>query len=120
MKKITLSALFCAILLSGVLVSGTSFARKPSVEQPSYMTQLNKVIKESVKYPQFTLAKDERTDIYITFSLTDEGKVKVEKISGTSQRIEEYIREQLSAVVAKDIIHPYNQMYKVKFRFENS
>jgi hypothetical protein len=120
MKKITLPLFFVALIGIGTLLSHTSFAIKPEPTKSSNTQQLNKIIKESVKYPDFKMTKEEKGDITITFSLTDDGKVKVEKIIAGSQRLEDYVKKQLSDVIAKDVIHSYNQLYKVKFRFENS
>jgi hypothetical protein len=66
------------------------------------------------------LNKVELGDISVTFSLTDEGKIKVEKVIAPSKRLEDYVKEQLSNVFAKDVLHSYNQQFSVKFRFENS
>ena len=111
-----------ALIFLGAMESHQSFARNPSyfANNPDYMKQLNTIIKESVKYPDFTLNKEERGDISVIFTLTDDGKIKVEKIIAPTKRVEDYVKKQLTDVSAKDVIHPYNQKYKVKFRFENS
>jgi hypothetical protein len=119
MKKSHIFTSIVAVVILFAMATQTSFARKPSADKPAYMEQLNKVVKESVKYPDFKLNKAERGDIFVTFTLTDDGKIKVEKVEAPSPRVEEYIKAQLSDVPCKDIIHPYNQAYKVKFRFEN-
>lgn len=81
--------------------------------------KLNAIIVEAVKYPNFTLSKEDRGEITVTFTLTDKGMIKVDKVIASSRRIEDYVKEQLTDVIAKDVLHFYNQQFCVKFRFEN-
>ncbi len=48
----------------------------------------------------------------------DEG-LKVENVIASSRGIEDYIKEKPTDVIAKDVLHFYNQQFCVKFRFEN-
>ncbi len=120
MKRTNIYRLTLVLIFALALGSHASYARKPAsaFSQPAYVQQLNVIIKDAVKYPGFSLKKEERGDITVTFSLTDDGMVKVEKVSAATIRIEDYVKQQLSDVSAKDVLHPYGQKYKVKFRFE--
>ena len=111
--------LFMVLIVLGTLGTQTSFAAKEgsAAAKPEYVKKLNKIVKESIKYPDFTLNKEEFGDITVTFTLTDEGKITVEKITAPSKRIEEYVKEQLSNVNANGIGHPYGMKYAVKFHF---
>ena len=118
MKKIKISLMFLALLFVGVLATQTSFARKPAPEKSPDITQLNKLLTKLVQYPDFTLNdKEDDVEIYVTFILGDNGKIKVEKVIAPSQRLEDYVTEKLSGVTANDVIHPYDQHYKVQIRF---
>jgi len=122
MKKITIYISLVTLMLIIVPGTQTLIARDHSTLafKSNEKQKLNNIIVEAVKYPDFSLSKEERGDITVTFSLTDEGKIKVEKIIAPSKRIEDYVMEQLTDVIAKDVLHSYNQQYSVKFRFENS
>ena len=123
MKKITTYLFLATLIFINVLGTQTLFSRdrSTSVFKANEKQKLNTIIVEAVKYPNFTLNKDEESgDISVTFSLTDEGKIKVEKVIAPSKRLEDYVKEQLTDVFAKDVLHSYNQQYSVKFRFKNS
>ena len=122
MKKITIYISLMTLLIINVLGTHTLIARDHSTSafKSNEKKKLNNIIVEAVKYPSFTLSKEERGAIAVTFSLTDEGKIKVEKVVAPSKRIEDYVKEQLSDVSAKDVLHSYNQQFSVTFHFENS
>lgn len=118
MKKIKISLIFLALMFVGALAPQTLFARVPAPEKSSDIAQLNKLMKKLVKYPDFTLNdKEDGGAIYVTFTLADDGKIKVEKVTAPSKRLEKYVKEQLSVVTVNDVIHSDNQRYKVQFCF---
>ena len=109
------------LMFINVLGTQTLFARDHTISSfnSNEKGKLNTIVKDAVKYPNFTLSKEERGEVSVTFSLTDEGKIKVEQVIAGSKRIEDYVKEQLSNVSAKDVLHFYNQQFSVKFRFES-
>jgi hypothetical protein len=121
MKKTAIYISMVTLIILNVLGTQTLVARNSSTSafKSNEMKKLNAIIAEAVKYPDFTLSKEERGEVTVTFSLTDEGKVKVENVIASSRRIEDYVKEQLTDVIAKDVLHFYNQQFCVKFRFEN-
>lgn len=121
MKKTIIYTFISVFILSCTLAFQLSYARKPAsaLSKPAYIEQLNIIVKDAVKYPGFDLKKEERGDITVTFTLSDDGKIQVEKVTAATERIEKYVKEQLTDVSAKDVLHPYGQKYKVKFSFKN-
>ncbi|GEM_PF-1167036 len=121
MKKITICLSLLTLMFINVLGTQTLFARDHTISSfnSNEKGKLNTIVKDAVKYPNFTLSKEERGEVSVTFSLTDEGKIKVEQVIAGSKRIEDYVKEQLSNVSAKDVLHFYNQQFSVKFRFES-
>jgi len=122
MKKTTIYLSLLTLLFISIMGMQNLFAKdhSTSVFQSKEKQKLNTIIVEAVKYPDFTLSKDERGAITVTFSLTDDGKIKVERVTASTKRLEDYVKEQLSDVSAKDVLHSYNQQFSVIFRFENS
>ena len=121
MKKTTIYLSLLTLMFISVLGMQSLFAKDHSTSafKSNEKQKLNAIIVEAVKYPDFTLSKEDRGEITVTFSLTDEGMIKVEQVIAPSKRLEDYVKEQLSNVSAKDVLHFYNQQYSVKFRFEN-
>ena len=121
MKKLNISLIFLALILIGALGTKTSFARNASEKNSPDMKQLRKIINNVVISPGFTLNdKEDGREVYVTFILTDDGKIIVEKVTAPSQRLEEYVKVKLSGLIVKDVIHLHNQLYKIKIRFDNS
>ena len=121
MKKITICLPLLTLMFISVLGTQTIFARDHSTSafKSNEKEKLTAIVTDAVKYPNFTLSKEERGEITVTFSLTDEGKIKVEQVVAPSKRLEDYVKEQISDVNAKDVLHFYNQQFSVKFRLEN-
>jgi hypothetical protein len=106
-----------ALFLAGALGTQTSYARKPAPMATPSVKPVVTQVKESIKYPDFTLTKDDHNPIDVTFILTDEGDIQIEKISAPSDKMEQYVRDQLAKVNLKNVIHPYNQLYKMTLKF---
>jgi len=118
MKTLKISILFLAFLFIGVFSTQSTYARKPVPQQALDMTQLNKLIKKSIKYPDFTLNdKEDGGEINVIFTLANDGKIKIEKVNAPTQRMEEYVTKELSDLSANYVIHSDNQKYSIKFRF---
>jgi len=121
MKQTTIYISLLTLMFISVPGTYSLFAKdhSASVFKSIEKEKLNTIIVDAVKYPAFSLSKEERGEISVTFSLTDEGMIKVEQVAAPSKRIEDYVKDQLSDVSAKDVLHFYNQKFSVKFRFEN-
>ena len=106
-----------ALFLAGAIGMQTSFAKKPAPMAVPSVKPVVTQVKESIKYPDFKLAKEDHQPIQVEFLLTDEGDIQIEKLSAPTEKMEQYVREQLSKVNLKSVIHPYNQLYKMTLRF---
>ncbi len=106
MKKTTIYLSLLTLMFISVLGMQDLFAKDHSALafKSNEKEKLNNVIVDAVKYPDFTLSKEERGEITVTFTLTDEGMIKVDKVIASSRRIEDYVKEQLTNVIAKDVL----------------
>jgi len=121
MRKINIFLVLLALLIIGVMVPQISSARKPAIEKTADMVKLNKILKNSVQYPDFTLNDKETSgETSVIFMLTYDGKIKILKVTAPSQRLEEFITDKLSKVVAKDMINPDGLRYRVNIRFDDN
>jgi hypothetical protein len=120
MKSMNHNIKMVAIVALGLMFSVVAFGKKPA---PMYVPSVKGVIeqvKDQVSYPDFKITKEDRGDIQVTFLLTDDGGVQVESITAPSEKMENYVREQLAKVSMKDVIHPYNQLYKMTLKFSQA
>ncbi len=109
-----------ALVAFGVIVSVLAFGKKPAPMSVPSVTPVVQQVKEQVKYPDFKLNKEDRGEVHVTFMLTDEGGVQIESITAPSEKIEQYVKDELSKVIMKDVIHPYNQLYKMTLKFSQA
>jgi hypothetical protein len=120
MKAIKIALLLFVFGISGILATHEAFSKNPPGVQPNYMKELNTIVRKTVKSPDFTLTKEEHETVSVTFSLTDEGKIKVEGVDAPTERLQNHVKNQLEGVLCEDVIHEYGIKYKVTIRFRNS
>jgi hypothetical protein len=106
-----------ALFLAGALGTQTSYARKPAPMAAPSVKPVVTQVQESIQYPKFAMTKEDHDPINVTFMLTDEGDIQIEKISAPNEKMEQYVRDQLAKVNLKNVIHPYNQLYKMTLKF---
>jgi hypothetical protein len=114
--KRNLLLIMITIFLSGAIRTG--FAKEPSEKSAMSTTkEIQKIITESVKYPDFGYKNGLNGDVTITFTVSAEGMIELKKINSQSEELKEYVKNELTKITIKDIIHPLNQQYKVKLKF---
>jgi hypothetical protein len=56
----------------------------------------------------------------VTFRITDDGSIDIRKLKASSTEVGEFVKQRISEVKADEFVHPYNQYYKIKFRFSQN
>ena len=111
MRKIVKMRILALVVLTGLFILAQgAYAVKPAVQN------IREKMTESVKYPDFSF-KTGYGEVEIQFTLTPEGKIEIKKIKSTDAKLSEYVQEQVSKICCADVISPYQQHYKIKFRF---
>jgi hypothetical protein len=117
MKTIkVLSSLF-TISLIGIILSMNTYAKNPSKEYPEHAKQVKQLLEKTVKFPDCGMKKTGHGEAVVIFSIADDGKIQIDEISANCKELDSYIREQLTGLFFNNIIHPFNQHYRVKFTF---
>ncbi len=106
-----------AVLVACAAPLQSSYGRKPAPMTVPSVKSVVAQVKESVKYPEFRITREDNGPIEVKFLITEEGTVQVVSLKAPTEKMEQYVRDQLSEVILKDIIHPYNQLYKMTLRF---
>jgi len=100
-----------------VLLTGfSSYAIKPTAMAPAESIQ--KMIKESLKYPEEAIKTGTTGTVDVTFKINDEGQIVIRKITADSKVIADAVEDQLADICCKGIRTPYNQYYKVTITFK--
>jgi hypothetical protein len=107
------------MLLIGAFATGfgKSLAEKSAM---SSGTEIQKIITESVKYPDFGYKKGLHGDVVITFTLSAEGTIELKKITSSCDELKDYVKTELGKITIKDVIHQLNQQYKLTLKFDLS
>jgi hypothetical protein len=114
MKKIKLAHTVIFAVLLGLVSTFSSYASSPAAISAKSIRQkfINAVVN-----PDDPSIVPTTGEVEVTFKLTDEGTVDIKKITGTSDEAQTYVKDRITQVPCKDFVHPYNQYYKIKFRF---
>jgi hypothetical protein len=79
---------------------------------------IQKTAIKSIVYPEFGYKEDLNDVVEITFTVSAEGKIEIKKISSGSDKLNNYVKEQISKVTIKDNCYPLNQLYSQKIAFQ--
>ena len=115
MKTTNVTRIFIIAVLFGMIASFSGFASSPAAVSARNIRQ--KFVKAVMNPDDQTVVPASGT-VEVLFTLTDEGSVEIKKIKGTNDDLEKYVTEKITSVPCKDFVHPYNQLYKIKFRFD--
>jgi hypothetical protein len=107
------------MLLIGAYTTGfaKSNAEKSAVASSE---KIKKIITEKVKYPDWGYKQGLHGDVEITFTVSGEGTIELKTITSKSDELKDYVKNELTKILLKDIIHPLNQQYKMTLKFDLS
>jgi hypothetical protein len=117
MKKINLARILIIALLFGFISTMSTYASSPAAISAKNIRQ--KFV-QAVMNPEDLTTVPTSGEVEVLFLLSDDGSIDIKKIKATSEEVADYVKRQISNVPCKDFVHPYNQYYKVKFRFVQS
>jgi outer membrane biosynthesis protein TonB len=109
-----ISALFIVLMIFSI--SGmSSYAANPV---PGPADRIQKMIKESIKYPEKAIRNGCCGTVDVTFTVDTDGKINIKKMSTENKDVYELVKQQLSSVCCKGIKTPFNQHYKVSITYK--
>ena len=118
MKKRIFITLIALLLIGAYTATfAKSNAEKSAVASS---VKIKKVVTESVKYPDWGYKKGVHGDVEITFTVSGEGMIELKNISSKSDELKDYVKNELTKITLKDIMHPLNQQYKMTLKFDLS
>jgi hypothetical protein len=56
----------------------------------------------------------------VTFKINDDGSIDIRKLKASNTEVGEFVKQRIQTVKAEDFVHPYNQYYKINFRFSQN
>jgi hypothetical protein len=115
MKTINVTRILIIALLVGFISTFSTYASSPAAVSAKNIRQ--KFV-QAVMNPEDKSELPTTGEVEVLFTLNDEGTVDIKKIKATNDELANYVKEKITSVPCKDFIHPYNQYYKIKFRFQ--
>jgi hypothetical protein len=99
-----------------IFITGfTSHASNP-VMAPA--ENLQKVIKETLKYPEQAIKNGYTGSVDVIFTVDEEGKINIKNTYADNPEIEKIVKEQLARVCCKGVKTPTNEHYKITITFK--
>lgn len=118
MKKNIMITMITLVFL-GVIAAG--YGKTPAEKSAiSSAQEVQKIITQSIKYPDDGYKQDLRGDVTITFTLSEDGKILLKNISSKSDKLKDYVIDQLKNITIQDVMHTLDQQFKVKLGFHMS
>jgi len=114
MKTINVTRILAIALLLGFISIFSSYAASPAAISAKNIRQ--KFV-QAVMNPEDQSNVPTSGEVEVLFTINDEGTVDIKKLKATNDEIATYVKDKISNVPCKDFVHPYNQYYKIKFRF---
>lgn len=115
MKTINVTRLLVIALLIGFISTSSSYAASPAAISAKNIRQ--KFV-QAVMTPEDQSTLPTTGEVEVLFMITDDGNVDIKKLKSTDEDAANYVKEKITSVPCKDFVHPYNQYYKIKFRFQ--
>lgn len=93
----------------------SSFASDP-VDGSS--DSLQRIIKESLKYPDEAIRNCYTGKVDVVFTVNEEGQLNIKEIYSDNSDMAKCVKKQLSTICCKGIKTPYNKHYAVSIAFK--
>ena len=107
----TMFAILFILMISGI----SSYAAEPAIAPGQ---KLQKLISESIKYPQEAVKSCCTGSVDVTFTIADNGTINIVKTFTENPSIEKLVKEQLANISCKDVQAPSYQQYKITITYK--
>jgi hypothetical protein len=115
MKTTTLFRSFFVILMLFFISGISSYAIEPF---PSPAQQLQKVIKDGLKYPEIAIKNCCTGSVDVIFTVSEDGKINIQKMNSENAHVEKMVKDQLSTICFKGVKVSSFEYYKIKITFK--
>lgn len=115
MKTINVTRVFIIAVMVGFISTFSSYASSPAAVSAKNIRQ---------KFVNAVMNPDDQTntptsgEVEVLFTVNDDGTVEIKKLKASNDDVAKYVKDKVTALTFNDFVHPYNQYYKVKFKFE--
>ena len=115
MKTINVTRIIVITLLVGFISTFSAYAESPAAISAKNIRQ--KFIQALQNQEDLTTIPTSG-EVEVLFTVGDDGTIDIKKLKATNDEIANYVKEKIINVPCQDFVYPYNQYYKVKFRFQ--
>jgi len=109
MKTINVTRVIIIALLVGFISTFSSYASSPAAVSA-------KNIRE--KFVNAVMNPDDQTNVPTTGEVEVLFTVYIKKLKASNDDAAKYVKDKIELLTLNDFVHPYNQVYKIKFKFE--
>ncbi len=92
-------------------------ADSPNPIPVSKKSNVNKILKEMIKYPTFALENSIEGCVHVCFKINSEGKIVVEKSNFINKELKDYVLNELNEITFLPSDFLVDQSLNIKFSF---
>jgi DNA/RNA endonuclease YhcR with UshA esterase domain len=105
-----------SILAAGLLMSFNAEASDNENPKTIIITEAGKIIKEHIKFPNFTMNFNEVENVNVVFTVNEEGHINLVIANTSNELLKKSIETQFAKLVLKQL--KANNTYSIQFNFK--
>ncbi len=116
MKTVKITRIILMVLLVGFISTLSTFAASPAAAASA--RNIRQKFVEAVQNPDDLINAPTTGQVEVLFTVNDDGTLNIKKLESDNDEAANYVKEKITSLNYSDSGNPYNQYYKVKFRFQ--
>lgn len=80
-------------------------------------SMLKHTVKQAIEYPEFAIEKDLEGTVWVEFTISEKGKINIEKLNSVCAPLREYVAEKLQGMDASGFVDEPQESYRMYFDF---
>ncbi len=116
MKTIKIIRILLIVMLAGFISTLSTFAASPAAAASA--RNIRQKFVEAVQNPDDMINVPTNGEVEVLFTVNDDGTLNIRKLNSDNEEAANYVKEKITNLNYSDSGNPYNQYYKIKFRFQ--
>jgi hypothetical protein len=115
MKTTKTTKVLLLTIIAAIISFGTSYAASPAAITAKNIRE--KFVQAVIQPENLNTLPTSPGEVEILFKVSDEGILDIRKLTFTNEDVANYVKDKITSIPLKDYVMPYNQYYRVKFKF---
>ena len=80
-------------------------------------SMVKNTVKQAIEYPEFAIEEDLEGTVWVEFTISEKGKINIEKLNSVCAPLREYVAEKLQGIDASGFVEKSQESYRMYFDF---